>query len=221
MQMTWKLAALASAMVLVISAPVWAEEGSAAAMQMPSVSGGDGLKQLADALRSADGSVDLVIGVDPGPEKLGEILNLLSVSTADQIRLSVLYDPETLRVTAEQKVVLAVVRDYIAVRGLDWYVCEGWWGTPGREDLSRRVAGEFGGSLLFIDNGSSSDLIDNPSADLIEALENDPAFASVFDQPQRLTDGEPYWNAVEAFWSQVMLDNELDHERRGGWKDGC
>ncbi len=221
MRVKRKLAELVSATVIVLSTPVWAEEGSPAAMQMPSVVGGDGLKQLADALRIADGSVDLVIGGDPGPEKLGVILDLLSVSSADQIRLSTLYDPETLRVTAEQKAVLAVVRDYIATHGLNWYVCEGWWGTPGREHLSRRVIEEFRGSLLFIDNGPSSDLIENPSADLNAAIAADPVFAGLFDQTQWIIDGEGYWNAVEAFWSQVMLDNALEPARRGGWKDGC
>jgi hypothetical protein len=212
MLMARKLVTIAHAVTLALSAPVTAEDAPAAVMQVP---------ELAGALMRADGSVDLVIGYDPGTEKLTNILDLLAASTAEQVRLSTLYDPETLRVSAEQKTVLTAVRDYIAMHGLDWHVCEGWWGTPGREHLSRRVIEEFGGSLLFIDNGPSSDLIENPSADMIEALATDPAFASVFDHPKRVTDAEGYWNAVEAFWSQVMLDNALDPAQRGGWKDGC
>lgn len=212
MLMACKQTALVCAAISVLSGPVFAEASPAVVSKMP---------ELAGALMRADGSVDLVIGHDPGTEKLTDMLDLLAASTADQVRLSTLYDPETLRVSAEQKTVLTAVRDYIAMHGLDWHVCEGWWGTPGREHLSRRVIEEFGGSLLFIDNGPSSDLIENPSADMIEALATDPAFASVFDHPKRVTDAEGYWNAVEAFWSQVMLDNALDPAQRGGWKDGC
>lgn len=211
--MAWKqVVAGCGAVLVLLVGPVFAEVTPAAMNRMP---------DLAGALMRADGSVDLVIGVDPGPEELVGLLDLLAVSSADQVRLSTLYDPETLRVTADQKAVLTVMQDYIAANGLDWHVCEGWWGTPGREHLSQRIAEDFGGSLLFIDNGLSSDVIDNPSADLMESLSNDPAFANVFVQPERLIDVESYWNAVEAFWSQVMLDNALDPARRGGWKDGC
>ncbi|NJM81832.1 MAG: hypothetical protein HC844_04415 [Tabrizicola sp.] len=203
---------IAYAVTLVLSAPVTAEDAPVAVMTMPA---------LAGALMRADGSVDLVIGVSPGPEKLVEMLDLLSVSTATQIRLSALYDPETLRVTSGQKAILSVFRDYIAVHGLDWHVCEGWWGTPGREHLSRRVIDEFGGSLIFIDNGPSSDLIDNPSSDLSAAVANDPVFASLFKDAEWIVDGEEYWNAVEAVWSQVMLDNALDPARRGAGRMGA
>lgn len=170
-------------------------------------------------MTQTDGSIDVVIATRPDPVALGHLLDLLVMNTGFQVRFSVLHDVEA------RGEVLAQIYAFRDATGTDLHVCRGWWTWPDAHRFAALLRDRFGGSVVFIDNGPSSDAFENPSSDFIAAMRLDPMFAAAAsDAPRRVTDGEDYLSALEMFWQQIYSLNEHEAERllaRGGWIDGC
>lgn len=170
------------------------------------------------AMAGVNGSVDVVIGAEPGEQMLEALLDGLSVSSADQVRFSAFpYAPSS-------RVTMRVVETYISENGLDWHVCHGWWLSPDDDYVGALLKERFAGSMIFFDEGPTSDVIDNPNADIASGIEADAVFGGVLKETaERVRDPELYYQAVNAIWTQIVPVRQLDPERqnRGGWVDGC
>ena len=164
-----------------------------------------------------DGSIDVVFATKPDPERLADFLSLMVVATAQQVRFSATFNAE------DRIETLRSVEDFITSTGVPWHVCHGWWLSPDADYSETVVRDDLGGSLIFIDNGQSSDVVDNPAADMVAALTADPIFGGTFvGNAQRVDDTGKYFDAVSAIWGQVVPNRELDQDRqeKGGWVDG-
>ncbi|REG53171.1 hypothetical protein EQ718_08230 [Paracoccus versutus] len=170
-------------------------------------------------LTQTDGSIDVVIAERPDPVALANLLDLLVLHTGLQVRFSVFHD------VADRGEVLAQIYAFREVTGTDLHVCRSWWSWPEADGYAAMLRDRFGGSLVFIDNGDSSDAYDNPASDFMAARILDPLFAGVFGpDPRRIEDGGDYLAAMEMFWRQIDTLNIWDRDRllvRGGWVDGC
>lgn len=195
------------------------------AVDFPPDGKGAAWDNLTIALTQADGTVNVALATDPGAGRLEDLMGLLLMSAPDQVRFSTVYDPTTQQVTTAQRAMLERINGFISSHGVDWDVCNGWWMSPDSTNISASVADRFGGSIILIDNGPSSDAYDNPEADFMQARYDDPAFAGVFgDDARRVTDPEEYLAVAEAFFLQVMGQGDADADRLtagGGWVDGC
>lgn len=198
---------------------------AASAVDFPAGGQAAAWDNLTIALTQADGAVSIALAAEPDAGQLEDLMGLLLMSPAKQVRFSTVYDPETQRVTADQTAILDKVNQFIESHGVEWKVCNDWWMSPDSAVISASVNDSFGGSLILIDNGASSDAYDNPEADFMQARYDDPAFAAVFgDGARRVTDPEEYLAAVEAFWVQVQSDggsSDGQTSENGGWVDGC
>lgn len=195
-----------------------AEQPTPTSLAMPSVSGQSASQNLDLGVTQTDGTVSIVFASEPDSDQLEYFLSLMVISTADQVRFSATYDLDN------RNGLLEGLEAFIGANGVPWHVCRGWWMSPDDDYSAALIREDFGGSLVFIDNGQSSDVVDNPEADLNAALTADPVFAGMFgSDPRRVESGEEYFNAVTAFWSQVVPKVELIRERqkKGGWVDGC
>lgn len=174
--------------------------------------------QIIVSLTEANGSVDVVIASPPDYGSLEDLLSIMILSTANQIRIGVAPGMQGRQKTIDR------IEGFIADRGLSWSMCQGWWDTEGAGVFAKRVRDEFGGSLVFIDNGASSSVIDG-DADFELAIEADPAFAAMTGpSPFMISDRSAYFNAVEVFWSRIVPTHDLDPnwwKENGGWIDGC
>lgn len=170
------------------------------------------------AVAGTSGSVDVVLGVEPGDQMLEALLKSLSASSVYQVRFSAAeYAPWSIKA-------MGMVEDYISENGLDWYVCHGWWLSPDTDDVAALLKDQFGGSLIFFDEGPTSDYLDNPNADMAKGMETDAVFGGVLNgSANRVRDPALYYEALTAIWTQIVPVRELDAERqsRGGWVDGC
>ncbi len=166
-----------------------------------------------------DGSIDVVIAASPDPAALGTLLDLMVLQSGFQVRFSIFHDVEA------RREVLAQIYAFREATGTDLLVCRTWWAWSDADRFAALLRNRFGGSVVFIDNGASSDAFDNPSSDYIAAMRLDPMFAAALsDAPHRVTDGEDYLAALEMFWQQINSQNMPDGDRllaRGGWIDGC
>ena len=166
-----------------------------------------------------DGSIDVVIAASPDPAALGTLLDLMVLQSGFQVRFSIFHDVEA------RREVLAQIYAFREATGTDLLVCRTWWAWSDADRFAALLRDRFGGSVVFIDNGASSDAFDNPSSDYIAAMRLDPMFAAALsDAPHRVTDGEDYLAALEMFWQQINSQNMPDGDRllaRGGWIDGC
>ena len=170
------------------------------------------------AVTQADGSVDVVLAQEPATEHLDRFLDLLVIGTASQVRFSATYDMPGRRETLDR------IEAFSRENGLGWSVCHDWWLSPDADYLATAIRDTFGGSLVFIDNGATSDAVDNPDADLGTAMRADPAYAAVLSSaPRRISDAGEYLDGVMAVWIQIVPTRELDAARqsKGGWLDGC
>lgn len=216
-------AATAGCLAMVAALPAAAAADTAVAF--PPEGKGAAWDNLTIALTQADGTVNIALASDPGAGWLEDLMGLLLMAAPDQVRFSAVYDPATQQVTTEQRAILERINGFISTHGVDWDVCNGWWMSPDSTSISASVADQFGGSIILIDNGPSSDAYDNPEADFMQARYDDPAFAAIFgDDARRATDPEEYLAVVEAFFVQVMGQGDADADRMtagGGWVDGC
>ncbi len=172
------------------------------------------------ALTRTDGSIDVVFAARPDPAALEDFLSLLILHTGFQVRFTVFHD------TTGRGEILAQLYAFREAHGLDWHVCRGWWAWPQADGYAAQLRDRFGGSIVFIDNGDSSDAYDNPEADVLTARLLDPAFVGVFaPHPFRVEEPEAYLKIGEMFWQQItQIDAWQGRERllnRGGWVDGC
>lgn len=139
--------------------------------------------------------------------------------TGFQVRFSIFHDVE------DRGKVLAQSYAFREATGTDLHVCRGWWSRPEADRYAAMMRERFGGSLVFIDNGDSSDAYDNPASDFMAARVLDPLFAGVFGpDPRRIEDGGDYLAALEMFWWQIDRLDTWDRDRllaRGGWVDAC
>lgn len=178
-----------------------------------------GWDQITVALTEADGSVDVAIAAPPDNGALEDLMSLMILSTAEQIRIGVAPGMQGRAKTVER------VETFISERGLPWSVCQSWWDGPDAGTFGQRVRDDFGGSLVLIDNGSSSVANDGGNVDLDEALKVDPAFAGIAGgEPRMVRTAESYFYAVETFRTRIDPERELDPEwmkEHGGWVDGC
>lgn len=198
-------------------APVYADEHESA-LPFPAALGPSVLQNLELGVTQADGTVDVVFASEPDAEKLEYFLSLMVLGTAEQVRFSVTYNAEQRQATFEQ------IESFIQANGVPWHVCHGWWMSPDADYAEGVIRDELGGSIILIDNGHSSDAVDNPEADIVEALTADPVFVGAFgSQPVRVEDMGKYLKAVSVIWGQIVPVRELDSQRqeRGGWIDGC
>lgn len=174
--------------------------------------------RLGLALAATSGSVDVVLGAEPGDQWLEALLKNLSASSAYQVRFSTVpYGPSS-------RETMGVVEDFISENGLDWHVCHGWWLSPDDDYVGPFINEQLGGSMIFFDEGPTSDVIDNPNADIALGIEADAVFSGVLQgEADRVRDPALYYEAVNAIWTQIVPVRQLDAERqsRGGWVDGC
>lgn len=174
--------------------------------------------RLGLALAATSGSVDVVLGAEPGDQRLEALLRGLSASSAHQVRFSTVpYGPSS-------RETIRVVENFIAENELDWHVCHGWWLSPDDDYVGTLLTEEFAGSMIFFDEGPTSDVIDNPNADIASGIEADAVFSGILhDAADRVREPELYYRAVNAIWTQIVPVRQLDPERqkRGGWVDGC
>lgn len=170
-------------------------------------------------LTQTDGSIDVLIAERPDPAALGNLLDLLVLHTGFQVRFSVFHD------VADRGEVLAQIYVFRETTGTDLHVCRGWWSWPEADGYAAMLRDQFDGSLVFIDNGDSSDAYDNPASDFMAARILDPLFAGVLGpDPGRIEDGGDYLAALETFWRQIDTLAIWDRDRllaRGGRVDGC
>jgi hypothetical protein len=200
-------------------AAAFAEDLRATALAFPPPGAAAALDNLTLALTQVDGSIDVVFAARPDLAALDDFLSLVILQTGFQVRFSVFPD------TAGRGEIFTQIYDFREAHGLDWHVCRGWWAWPRADGYAAQLRDRFGGSIVFIDNGASSDADDNPEADYLTARHLDPAFAAVFGlEPFRVEEPEAYLKIGEMFWHQVTqidawpgLERLLD---RGGWVDG-
>lgn len=170
-------------------------------------------------LTQTDGSIDVVIAERPETAALGNLLDLLVLHTGLQLRFSIFHDVE------DRGEVMAQIYAFHEATGMDLHVCRGWWAWPDSDASAAMLRESFGGSLVFIDNGPSSDAYDNPSSNLMTARTLDPMFAGALGADLRRVDnGEDYLEALAMLWQQVDSLDAWDRGRlleRGGWIDGC
>lgn len=212
-----RVMSVCAALTAFAAAPALAD-GSASALPFPAVQGQSVSQNLDLGVTQADGTVDVVLAAAPDPDRLDYFLSLLVLGTAEQVRFSVTYDANERQATVGQ------IESFIEANGVPWHMCHGWWLSPDDDYAETVIRDELGGSVILIDNGQSSDVVDNPEADMEKALTADPVFTGVFGpQPVRVEDMGDYFKAVSAIWGQVVPNRELDSQRqeRGGWVDGC
>ena len=207
---------------VLVAALLWAGAAGAqeSALDLPPPGAQAAWDNLALALTQADGSVDVMLADPPDPDRLDALLDLMVLSTADQVRISTTYDMPGKAET------LARIEGFIDENGLPWHVCHGWWLSPDSDPYATLIRDRLGGSLVFLDNDPTTGIVENPEASFDEAMRGDPAFAgTVGQEPRRIADAEDYFEAASAVWVQVMALHgaELDPARRdeGGWVDGC
>lgn len=193
-------------------------EASESALAFPSANGQTVAQNLDLGVTQADGTVDVVFADRPDAATLEYFLSLMVLGTAEQVRFSATYSAEGRLETLRE------IETFIEANGMPWHVCHGWWLSPDDDYAASVVKDRLGGSVILIDNGPSSDVVDNPDADLSAALTADPVFAGIFGSgAARVEDPSDYFEAVSAIWGQVVPNRELDSQRqeRGGWIDGC
>lgn len=205
---------------IALAGALWATEVASqeAALHFPPAGTPAAWDNLTLAVTQADGAVDVVLAVEPDPDRLSNVLSLLAIGTADQVRFSATYD------VPGRREALAGIERFARANGLAWAVCPNWWLSPDVDYLAAEIREDLGGSLVFIDNGPSSDAPDNPDADLAAAMREDPAFAGVLGpDARRVEDAADYFDASTAVWMQVVPNRALDPARqdKGGWVDGC
>lgn len=205
------LAGLAACFVTVASAET--------ALDFPAPGPRAAWNNLVLALTQTDGSIDVVIAERSDPAALANLLDLLVLHTGIQVRFSVFHD------VADRGEVLAQIYAFREATGTDLHVCRGWWSWPEADGYAAMLRDQFGGSLVFIDNGDSSDAYDNPASNFMAARVLDPLSAGVLGPDlRRIEDGGDYIAALEMFWRQIDMLNIWDRDRllaRGGWVDGC
>ena len=207
---------------VLLAALLWASTAGAQekSLDLPPPGAQAAWDNLALAVTQADGSVDVMLADRPDPDRLDALLDLMVLSTADQVRISTTYD------MPGKEEALGRIEGFIRENGLLWHVCHGWWLSPDSDPYATLIRDRFGGSLMFLDNDPTTGIVENPEASFDEALRVDPAFAgAVGQEPRRIADAEDYFEAASAVWVQVMAVHgaELDPARRdeGGWVDGC
>lgn len=172
---------------------------------------------LVNALMSVDGSVDVVVLSEPEDDQwLTDVIGVLQVSTADQVRFSVGYD------VPGKGALYTLFDDARPDDGTEWHVCREWFLNPDHGRLANDAAVKLGGGVLLIDNGATSQIVDNPDASFDEAMAEDPAFKGLFGETALIEDGAEYQETVTLVWVQVP-DDAYNAERleRGGFMDGC
>jgi hypothetical protein len=205
---------------IVAASGLRADELPATALDFPPAGAAAALDNFTLALTQTDGSIDVVLAERPHPAALDELLALLLLNTGFQVRFSVFHD------APERGEALAQLFAFRQSHGVDWHICRNWWSWPEADGYAAEVRDRFGGSIVFIDNGDSSDAYDNPDADFMTARILDPVYGGVLGpEPFRVEDPSDYLSIGGMFYHQVTeidgwqgLDRLLD---RGGWLDGC
>lgn len=174
-------------------------------------------ENMMTAIASVDGSVDVIVLAEPEDAQwLATVVDSLRVSPADQVRFSVGYD------VPGKRDLHAMFEASRPENGPAWHVCRNWFLDPDHGDMANRLAPELGGGVLFIDTGSTSEIVDNPNASFDEAMAQDPVFKGVFGTTARVSDGVEYQDAVTLVWVQVPQEAyNADRLKRGGFMDGC
>lgn len=164
-----------------VSACLAATASAETALDFPAPGPRAAWNNLVLGLTQTDGSIDVVIAERPDPAALGNLLDLLVLHTGFQVRFSVFHDVE------DRGEVLAQIYAFREATGTDLHICRGWWSWPDADTYAATVREQFGGSLVFIDNGDSSDAYDNPASDFMAARTFDPLFAGVLgSDPRRM-----------------------------------